>query len=351
MFGSQHLFVRFALASSVILANCSLVTAAGQTTATPLAADCSAYSSVPLPSEAEKAPVPKAAPNCASYRSYRGIGRPVNYTEARACAWQERLAQKAEMAQNSDEPLAWVVGGSLILADIYFNGAGVKRDVPLAMRFACEAEEGMAMIALPEIEKLNGSPGAHRDLEFCDYAVTTFSMNFCSGYKSQIEDDRRSRYYTSLKSSMTSEQQAAFDKLLATHDDYINAHASEVYQGGTIRVMRTIGSQTILKELFRTALGRFERKKWPTLSGTQITNADALLRRQCENTLRQLRSQPKDDMDDGAVTADQFSYVQRTWEAYREAWAAFARLRYPEAAPAIRSQIVLDRYRLVKTIR
>lgn len=263
MFGSQHLFVRFALASSVILANCSLVTAAGQTTATPLAADCSAYSSVPLPSEAEKAPVPKAAPNCASYRSYRGIGRPVNYTEARACAWQERLAQKAEMAQNSDEPLAWVVGGSLILADIYFNGAGVKRDVPLAMRFACEAEEGMAMIALPEIEKLNGSPGAHRDLEFCDYAVTTFSMNFCSGYKSQIEDDRRSRYYTSLKSSMTSEQQAAFDKLLATHDDYINAHASEVYQGGTIRVMRTIGSQTILKELFRTALGRFERKKWP----------------------------------------------------------------------------------------
>jgi hypothetical protein len=99
-----------------------------------------------------------------SYRSYRGIGRPVNYSEARACAWQERLAQKADLGQSREEPIAWVVGGALILADIYFNGAGVKRDIPLAMRFACESEEGMATLALPDIAKLNGLPRAHRPL-------------------------------------------------------------------------------------------------------------------------------------------------------------------------------------------
>ena len=204
---------------------------------------------MPLPAEAKKVPAPKTSPACASYRSYRGIGRPVNYSEARACAWQERLAQGADLGQNEQEPTAWVVGGSLILADIYFNGAGVKRNIPLAIRLACESDEGTAKLALGEIAKLDGSPRAHGLFEFCDYASTTFSMNFCSDYASEIEDDRRNRYYNSLKSSMTSEQQAAFDKLLAAQNAYIQAHASEVDQGGTIRVIRTIGSQGILEDL------------------------------------------------------------------------------------------------------
>jgi hypothetical protein len=105
----------------------------------------------------------------------RGIGRPIDYSAARACAWRERLAQEANLGQSLKESTAWVVGGSLILADIYFNGAGVKRNVPLAMRFACEFEEGTAMLALPEIKKLKGSLPAHGPFEFCDYATTTFT--------------------------------------------------------------------------------------------------------------------------------------------------------------------------------
>ena len=74
-------------------------------------------------------------------------------------------------------------------------------------------------------------------------------MNFCSSYASEIEDDRRSRYYNSLKSSMTAEQQAGFEKLLAAQNAYTEAHAFEVDQGGTIRGIRTLGSQGILKDL------------------------------------------------------------------------------------------------------
>src|SRR5260370_23709408 len=209
---TRHLCTQvFGFTTAILIANCAVaITAVGQATPAELPADCSSYASIPLPAEAEKAPVPKTPPACASYRSYRGIGRPVNYSEARACAWQERLAQKADLRQNQKEPTAWVVGGSLILADIYFNGAGGKRNIPLAMRFACESEEGMAILALPDITKLNGSPPAHGPFEFCDYAATTFSMNFCGGYASEIEDDRRSRYYNSLKSSMTPEHKAAF---------------------------------------------------------------------------------------------------------------------------------------------
>jgi len=334
-----------------MVGGCTLAIAAvGQTATAELPADCSAYASIPLPAEAEKATVPKTPPACASYRSYRGIGRPKNYSEARACAWQERLAQEADLGQNQEEPNAWMVGGSLILADIYFNGAGVKRDLPLAMHFACESEEGMARLALPDIAKFNGSPRAHGPFEFCDYAASTITMNFCSSYESQIEDDRRSRYFDSLKSSMTPEQQAAFEKLLVAQNAYIEAHASEVDQGGTIRGMRTIGSKAILNNLFHTEVVHFEHKKWPVLSDNQIKKADALLNREYEKKLRQLRAQTKEAIDQGAVTASHLSSVEKTWEIYREAWVAFARLRYPAAAAAIRSEITLDRYRLLKTI-
>jgi hypothetical protein len=350
---TRYLFTQpFGLTTAILIGTCALATAAvGQTTSAERPADCSAYASIPLPTEAEKAPVPKTPPACASYRSYRGIRRPVNYSEARACAWQERLAQKADLGQNQEEPTAWVVGGSLILADIYFNGAGVKRNIPLAMRLACESEEGMATLALPEIAKLSSSPPAGRLFEFCDYAATTFTMNFCTGYESQIEDDRRSDYYNSLKASMTPEQKAAFEKLFAAQNAYIEAHASEVDQGGTIRVIRTVGSQGILKDLFHTEVVHFERKKWPVLSDNQVTMADALLHREYVKKLQQFQTQTKESIDQGAVTADHLSRVEETWQTYRDAWVAFARLRYPAAVDVIRAEITLDRYRLLKTIQ
>lgn len=337
----------FGLATAVLIAN-SAFAVQGQTVAAGQPADCAAYASVPLPAEAEKASAPTVFPACASYRSYHGIGRPVNYAEARACAWQERLAQKAQLAQNQDQPTSWVVGGSLILADIYANGAGVQRNVPLAMRFACEAEAPMATSALPEIEKR--ASGKQGPFEFCDYAATTFTMNFCGGYASEIKDEHKSRSENTLKSSMAAEQQAAFTKLLAARDAYLRAHASEVNQGGSIRNIRTLRSQEILSDLFQAELARYERKQWPALSANQIATSDRLLQHEYEKKVQSLRAQTKDAMDDGAVKAEDLSSVERTWEAYRDAWVAFAQVRYPSAVDAIRAQITLDRYRLVKAI-
>lgn len=146
----------------------ALISTAISQTIPELSADCSRYSSVPLPPEAEQVAVPKQLPDCASYRSYRGIGRPRDYAKARACAFQERLAQFADLPQNANARLAWVVGGSLVLANIYFNGTGVRRDIPLAMRFACEVEESMVEIAVTAITP-KGTRGVPGSIEFCDY--------------------------------------------------------------------------------------------------------------------------------------------------------------------------------------
>jgi len=332
-------------------AYCALAGAAFcQTSDTEWGATCSKYASVPLPAEAESVAIPKESPACASYKSYRGIGRPVNFSGARACAWQERAAQKAGLQQNQKEPAAWVVGGSLILADIYYNGAGVKKDVPLAMHFACESEEGMAELASEDLAKPGGPTYAHKPFEFCDYGATTFTMNFCGGYESEIVEDRRNREYERLKSSMSLDQQAAFSKLLAAEGEYIQAHDFEVDQGGTIRVIRTLGSEKILNDLFHSEVVKFERKTWPMPSQERIVGAGSLLDSEYQKAVQRIEAQPKDEIDEGGVTAGGFSKAQTAWKAYRDAWTAFARERDPSKAAAVRAEITFDRYRLVKTI-
>jgi methyl coenzyme M reductase gamma subunit len=89
---------------------------------------------------------------------------------------------------------------------------------------------------------------------------------------------------------------------------------------------------------------------WPALSNRQITAAEVLLHREYENALKRLRSQPEEEIEQGAVAPDDVSDVQGTWETYRNAWVEFARCRYPAAVPAIRAQVILDRYQLLKTI-
>ena len=273
----------------------------------------------------------------------------MNYAAARACAWKERLAQRADLGQNLKEPTAWVVGGSVILADIYANGAGVTRNVPLAMRFACESEAQTAELALPEMKKLEVAPEASKRFEWCTYAATTFSENFCTGYEAEKATDDRERYYRSLRVTMTAEQKTAFDALLAAKTAYIAKHGYEVDQGGSIRVMRTIGSQGILEDLFRVELVHFEQKQLPSLTKPQIDGADASLQRQYALTLQKLKMQTHEE-GDGAVTVEQLTGVQTVWRTYRDAWVAFARVRYPDTVDAIRAQIVVDRYRWLKTM-
>src|SRR5437764_15210685 len=106
---------------------------------------------------------------------------------------------------------------------------------------------------------------------------------------------------------MNPEQQAAFSKLLIAQTAYIEAHAFEVDQGGTIRVVRTIGSQKILADLCHTEVVRFERKKWPVLSDDQIAGSNALLDREYHKKIQQLRTLTNEEINEGAVTASNLS--------------------------------------------
>ena len=58
----------------------------------------------------------------------------------------------------------------------------------------------------------------------------------------------------------------------------------------------------------------------------------------------------KEEVGMSAVTESGLGHVEEAWKSYCDAGTAFARLRYPSAAEAIRAKVTLDRRRLLKTI-
>jgi hypothetical protein len=167
---------------------------------------CQHVTAISLPTEASVS-MPAQSPACESYKSYAGIDRPADYTAARGCAWKERAAQQAGLGQNPKAPIAWVVGGSLILVDIYANGLGVPRNLPLAIRPSCEQTEGFLGSAIQDLD-LRGTNElkAAEHFELCDYAASTFEMNFCAAFSSELADELRDRTVREIAKDWTSSQ-------------------------------------------------------------------------------------------------------------------------------------------------
>jgi len=297
---------------------------------------CSAYTVVPLPTEAQGITTPAKFPACESYKSYAGIGRPMNYEAARACAWQERAAQEADLPQNPQAPIAWVVGGSIILADLYANGLGTPRNLPLATRLACEQSEGFLEEGFDDLaSRMKNQNKNDKPFELCEYAAVTFDMNFCESYQSQIGDSNRDRDIASLSSHWTEAQKAAFAAAKKSFDVYVETVGhDETYMGGTIRNLRAIGAMQEMQQDFFVSLRRYESGKLPQASAAVAQAHDAELNRVYQEALKNsastVASAKKDDLSpEEEIQPEGIRKAERAWLAYRDAWVNFATLRYP----------------------
>jgi len=311
---------------------------------------CKAASSVPLPAEAVSVR-PTEFPACEAYKSYAGIGRRVNYAAARSCAWKERAAQQAHLPQNSKVGTSWVIGGDLILVNLYANGLGVSRNLPLALHLACEENAGIAADAIGDLSKLAAAtaPSAKR-FDVCDSASTTFSMNFCGSYRSEITEERRKGAIRVLAARWTPEQRSAFANVETAEQRYVTTHNKELDQSGTIHTLKDLGSSEIMHNNFLLDLRRFERGDFP--KNVEAAASEERMRRQFEANLTATR-QPTTAADSGtAVTEDGITEAQAAWEQYRNAWLAFVAVRYPSVpAAAFRAYFAEERHKLLTAMR
>ena len=286
---------------------------------------CNEYLKTPLPAEAAAIETPKTWPDCNSYKLYSGIGTKVDFDAARKCAWKERLAIQAGLEPKYT--VASIVGGSAMLAVLYANGEGVEQSKPLALRFACEAEvspPGLKDIeALPEQAHL-----ATKKFRYCDEAYTTFEMNYCAAYDAEIAAQKRRDAMDSLSRNWPPEHLGAFKALEDAEEKYVEAHGrGEVYQGGTIRNLRTNGVEERQRDKFLAAVQEFESGHLPKGTVGDFKKADAELHAIYQKAMK-LAAVPK-EYDDGFSKPDGIRSAERAWLRYRDAWVEFAKLHYP----------------------
>jgi uncharacterized protein YecT (DUF1311 family) len=315
----------------LLLTSASPMTAQLSMAGTATQNKCKEYSKTPLPNEAASVSSPKIWPNCNSYKLYNGIGTKIDSTAARKCAWSERLAQ-----QKGIEPrytTASVFGGSAMLTVIYANGQGVKQNYPLALRFACEAGGAPAEIGirLEHLESLLTKAAPNSNFDFCNDITSGFMQGFCAGLSSEMSDQSRTANLNALKSGMTEEQRSAFDLLVKAQQNYARAHAGgEIELGGTARAMYQIDAEDSLHDDFLLALQTYEKgQKPPSTSASDYHEADEYLNSQYRESIANAE---KNKTEYGAVQPGGIRNTERAWLKYRDAWLAFAKLRYPQVA-------------------
>ena len=289
---------------------------------------CAKYVETPLPAEALAIPMPKHWPNCSSYKFYAGNHVPQDFEAARQCAWIERLA-----SQQGLEPLylfGRAFGGSAMLTMLYSNGEGVEKNIPLAIRFACESgwAPGQVNGYVEHLEVLNGRhASSDMTFRFCDGLPGSFMEDYCQHYDAQVADQNRSGALHDLSSQWPEPHRKALAALEEAQSTYSEAHAKgEIDTAGPSRTTQEIRAAQSMRDSFVAAVHAFEKGSFPTPPAAPAApptdELDRAFRKALEDA-EAARANPD------AVLVEDLRATQEAWLKYRDAWLAFAKLRYP----------------------
>jgi uncharacterized protein YecT (DUF1311 family) len=294
-------------------------------------AKCTTYLQTPLPAEVASVATPTQWPSCASYKLYSGIGMPADLEAARKCALDERMAMRAGLGPQSTE--ASIFGGSAMLTTLYANGEGVTRDLPVALRFACEAGGAPAEISLriKDLEERQKEPSkSSGKFDFCDDITSGLMMGFCAAKQAETDDERRDDALSSLSKQWPEKDRAAFATLLKAEREYAHLHgAGEIDLTGTARGLLSIAAEASLRDGLLAELKAFEAGKTPNGSAQDAAKSDAELNRTYRTTLAKARIS---QAHIGAIQPEAIRKAQRAWLVYRDDWIAFAKFRYPSVS-------------------
>jgi hypothetical protein len=288
------------------------------------------------------APDPALKPDCDSAASYYGIGRPVDYEAARACAFEE-------LAEPQENHLSLFAGPG-VLSMVYANGQGVTADFELATRFAClnswsSPAETEAHLDLFAEAKDSGHLG-HFDL--CDNATSRNSEGACASIEARLSDIDRKQKMDAIRTSLANGAIPGFDALVIAERDFEDSYiANEMNTAGMARPAMYYEELNDLRDQF---LADLQRVTSPGLhEGIPLKKADKTL----SKTFRPFRigaakavlpKAPK-GFANSTVTFKGVEESQRVWLPLREAWMAFASAENsaPHAADQAGAIVTLQR--------
>jgi uncharacterized protein YecT (DUF1311 family) len=220
------------------------------------------------------------------------------------------------------------------LGVIFANGWDVPRDYDAATYFLCHAGDEMApfeqWLMLEHVEKMRKAPQPE-DLDFCEYVTSGYGMSWCAQLdlaRSSVDWEHR---IAALRPSLNAAAQKSLAELQKAADTFVGANGeAEAAEslGGTIYSSEVLGSQASGNEAFVANLERFGRQRADAATQETLNKADAAL-----NTAYKA-AMAREELSEGNHTlSESLRAAQRAWIRYRDAWIAFYRLRWKDAAP------------------
>jgi uncharacterized protein YecT (DUF1311 family) len=269
------------------------------------------------PTPAQKA----ALAGCSSEALYYGIGMPADPEQARLCAF----AEADDWTEES--PIDPLVGRAMLMT-IYANGRGAARDLDVAINLACQVDgapaESHGRVTRLAALKAQGWTGG--DFHYCDDVTSGISGGFCAAHGARISEAARDAELARITAAWPDDARRAFEALREAHAAYAEAHAlGEVDSSGTLRAAFQIGALEELHGELLEAVRKLEAGEAPYFSAAQHRIADAALNAAYREALRA-------DYGEGigAVRPEGIRDAQRAWLRYRDAFIAFAAIRYPD---------------------
>lgn len=256
---------------------------------------------------------------CDSEALYYGIGVKRDPDKARQCAFLE--------AQKPVEQQA-VFGGRTMLMTIYANGVGAKRNLDVAAHLACGIEGAPAETdgRVRHLTELKAKRWTGSDFHYCDDITSGFAMGHCAGQSARIGSVERDSKLERLTSGWTPAERKGFEAVKSAHAAYVDARGSgEIDLMGTDRAALQIGAEEQLKDELLETLQRLSAGRAPVFSRAAFAAEDAKLNAAYRKRLAGI--EPVDSP--GAVTKAGVRGAQRAWLRYRDAFLAFAAVKFP----------------------
>ncbi len=288
----------------------------------------------------------KSLADCDAAGPYYGIGQPKDFKRARQCAFAQ-----AARHDNPDHPF----GGASMLMMLYANGQGVARDLDLATALACRIDGAPAEVdgRVRHLQKLKAEHWRGHDFDYCDDITSGMAGGLCTARNADIADAKRSARLARLTRSWTPAQRRAFAPLHAAAQAYAKASSeNEVDLTGTSRAAFAIDQEEHLTNAFFDLLKKLESGHQLTGSAAEYPAVDAGLNAVYQRIMA-IETKPsergvygsKDSLPWITVTKHGIRETERVWLRYRDAWVAFAAVKYPQlAADSLRT--VLTRQRI-----
>ncbi|HTU13241.1 MAG TPA: lysozyme inhibitor LprI family protein [Allosphingosinicella sp.] len=259
-----------------------------------------------------------ALANCDAEALYYGIGVARDPARARLCAFTQ---------QPSDQMLEPFAGRAMLMT-VYANGQGAARDLALAIRLACTiegAEPAEYDRRVTRLARLRDENWRGSDFSYCDDIDPGLGTGLCASHRAALARPQREAAQRALLARWSPEQRQAYEPLRRAFEEFVAASAEgDLARSGTShRTLRNRLEQG-LRDQFAEMLQRLEAGRAPRFTSGQLRTEDLQL-----NQAYQARIADERQYDAPGISPDSIQNAQRAWLRYRDAFLAFAAVKYP----------------------